>query len=84
MSTTAGAPRDPLRYKEPSSATPSLIGEPLLLPGEDNCSPPSPTRCARAIAFEELWVSEAVAKHWEMLRQWRQQRGFIATRGVHY
>jgi hypothetical protein len=31
-------------------------------------------------SLEELWVSEAVAKHWEVLRQRRHKRGFIAAR----
>jgi hypothetical protein len=31
-------------------------------------------------SLEELWTSEAVAKHWEVLRQRRHKRGFIAAR----
>jgi hypothetical protein len=30
--------------------------------------------------LEELWVSEAATKHWEVLRQRRHKRGFIAAR----
>src|SRR5262249_54464279 len=30
--------------------------------------------------LEELWTSEAATKHWEVLRQRRHKRGFIAAR----
>jgi hypothetical protein len=85
MSTTTAVPREPLRHKEPSSGKKSLIGEPLLLPGEDRAAYDQllagvtdavrPSDC-----LEELWVSEAVAKHWEVPRQRLHKRGFI---GVH-
>jgi hypothetical protein len=63
----------------------SLIGEPLLLPGEDHAAYNQLlahlTDAVRpSDSLEELWVSEAVTKHWEVLRQRRHKRGFIAAR----
>jgi hypothetical protein len=85
MTTTTGAPREPLRHKEPSSGKKSLIGEPLLLPGEDRAAYDQLladlTKAVRpSDRLEELWVSEAVAKHWEVLRHRRHKRGFVAAR----
>ena len=85
MSTTISTPREPLRHNEPLSGKTSLIGEPLLLPGEDRAA--YDQLLADLIGavrpsdrLEELWVSEAVAKHWEVLRHRRHKRGFIAAR----
>jgi hypothetical protein len=63
----------------------SLIGEPLLLPGEDRDAYDQLlvdlTDTVRpSDRLEDLWVSEAVAKHWEVLRHRRHKRGFIAAR----
>jgi hypothetical protein len=63
----------------------SLIGEPLLLSGEDRAAYDQLladlTDAVRpSDGLEELWISEAVAKRWEGLRQRRHKRGFIAAR----
>jgi len=63
----------------------SLIGEPLLLPGEDRTAYDQLlahlTDAVRpSDALEELWVSEATTKHWEVGRQRRHKRGFIVAR----
>jgi hypothetical protein len=63
----------------------SLIGEPLLLPGEDRAAYDGLlaglTEAVRPTdGLEALWVSEAATKHWEVYRQRRHKRGFIAAR----
>jgi hypothetical protein len=85
MSTTISAPREPLRHNEPSSGKKSLIGQPLLLPGEDRAAYDQLLAALTDAVnpsdqLEALWVSEAVAKHWEVLRHRRHKRGFIAAR----
>ena len=79
MSTTISAPREPLRHNEPLSGKTSLIGEPLLLPGEDRAAYDQLladlTDAVRpSDRLEDLWVTEAVAKHWEVLRHRRHKR----------
>jgi hypothetical protein len=91
MTTSTTAPREPLRHNESLSSNKrsdrvkSLIGEPLLLPGEDRAIYDQllaelTDAVQPSDSLEELWVSEAVAKHWEVLRQRRHKRGFIAAR----
>jgi hypothetical protein len=63
----------------------SLFAEPLLLPGEDRAAYDQLladlTGAVRpSDQLEALWVSEAVAKHWEVLRHRRHKRGFTAAR----
>jgi hypothetical protein len=92
MTTSTTAPHEPLRHNQSSSSqnkrsdrVKSLIGEPLLLPGADRAAYDQLladlTDALRpSDRLEELWVSEAVAKHWEVLRHRRHKRGFIAAR----
>lgn len=63
----------------------ALFSEPLLLPGEDRVAYDQLlaelTDAVRPEdSLEKLWVSEAVAKHWLVLRHRRHKRGFIAAR----
>jgi hypothetical protein len=85
MSSSTAAPRGPLRHDQSPLGKTSLIGEPLLLPRENRADYDQLlahlTDAVRpSDALEALWVSEAVTKHWEVLRQRRHERGFIAAR----
>jgi hypothetical protein len=62
----------------------ALLGEPLLLPGEDRAA--YDALLATVIAtvqpsdiLEQIWAHEAMEKHWEALRQRRFKTAFIAA-----
>lgn len=92
MNTNTPAPREPLDDNEQAAdkkkrrdRVHSLFGEALLLPGEDRAAHDQLLANISAAVqprdcLEGLWTSEAATKHWEVLRQRRHKRGFIAAR----
>ena len=62
----------------------SLLGEPLLLAGEDRAAYDELLAAVNEAVqpsdvLEQIWTSEAVEKQWEALRQRRFKTAFIAA-----